>query len=335
MYCFVPIVYRHLRPLGAENGDGGIRQPVGKIRGRAGNVCKITFLMSYLLFIDESGHDHQSMPYEVRGGVAVHSSNLWNLVQALGGVEERAFGVRISTYGHEVKGHRLLDKRRFRWAAQQDPLDDVARRKHSIAFLNKGQVHGVPSRIEFAAYGQACLQMARDVFRVLNANGAKLFAVAIPRDVARPDTMQADEFLRKDQVFLLERYFYFLESQNQQGLIVLDETDRTEDRRFIKKLERYFLRTQTGRFRSTKIVPTPFLVSSEMSSPIQAADVCIYALNWGFRLPNKGMDAPTRPEIEEFVPWILELRAEGDAIKLDGTHHWYGITYVPDPYTAR
>ena len=26
--------------------------------------------MSYLLFLDESGHDHRTMPYEVRGGVS-------------------------------------------------------------------------------------------------------------------------------------------------------------------------------------------------------------------------------------------------------------------------
>ena len=29
--------------------------------------------MSWLLFLDESGHDHKSMPYEVRGGIALHA----------------------------------------------------------------------------------------------------------------------------------------------------------------------------------------------------------------------------------------------------------------------
>ena len=28
--------------------------------------------MAWLFCIDESGHDHKSMPYEVRGGVAIH-----------------------------------------------------------------------------------------------------------------------------------------------------------------------------------------------------------------------------------------------------------------------
>ena len=31
--------------------------------------------MSWLLFLDESGHDHRNMPYEVRGGIALHAGN--------------------------------------------------------------------------------------------------------------------------------------------------------------------------------------------------------------------------------------------------------------------
>ena len=27
--------------------------------------------MAWLLFLDESGHDHKQMPYEVRGGIAL------------------------------------------------------------------------------------------------------------------------------------------------------------------------------------------------------------------------------------------------------------------------
>ena len=32
--------------------------------------------MAWLFFIDESGHDHKHMPYEVRGGFAIHVSEL-------------------------------------------------------------------------------------------------------------------------------------------------------------------------------------------------------------------------------------------------------------------
>jgi len=37
--------------------------------------------MSWLLFIDESGHDHRTLPLETRGGVAIHIGKLWGFVQ--------------------------------------------------------------------------------------------------------------------------------------------------------------------------------------------------------------------------------------------------------------
>jgi len=39
--------------------------------------------MSWLLFLDESGHDHKTTPYEVRGGVAIHAGELWPFVRAV------------------------------------------------------------------------------------------------------------------------------------------------------------------------------------------------------------------------------------------------------------
>ena len=36
--------------------------------------------MSWLLFLDESGHDHKQLPYEVRGGIALHARQLWPFV---------------------------------------------------------------------------------------------------------------------------------------------------------------------------------------------------------------------------------------------------------------
>lgn len=73
-----------------------------------------------------------------------------------------------------------------------------------------------------------------------------------------------------------------------------------------------------------------------MTCPIQAADLCIYCVNWGFRIPGRGMDAPTRPEIEgEFGPWLRQLQFEGDAIRHGCVHRCFGVVYVPDPYTGR
>jgi hypothetical protein len=38
--------------------------------------------MSWLLFCDESGHDHKNTPLEVRGGIAIKTNKIWDFVQA-------------------------------------------------------------------------------------------------------------------------------------------------------------------------------------------------------------------------------------------------------------
>jgi hypothetical protein len=116
----------------------------------------------------------------------------------------------------------------------------------------------------------------------------------------------------------------------------MDEVDKTHDRRFVRRLEAYFRKTYTGRYRTTWIVPTPLFVASDMTYPIRAADLCIYCINWGFRLPSVGMDAPTRPEIAvEFGPWLNQLQFRGQGYRDGKVFDTFGITFVADPYTAR
>lgn len=293
--------------------------------------------MSWLLFLDESGHDHRATPYEVRGGFAIRDSELWPFMQEWRRLERDCFGANLSEYGKEMKGCKLLDKDRFKWASQSDPIPDDSRRRLCRSFFAKGQQKRSPGWDEFTAYGQASLEMARGTFQILRDRGAKLFASAIPRGVEKPDTFEAQEFLRKDHVFLLERYFYYLEQCGEYGLFVMDETDKAEDRRFIRKLEAYFERTQSGRLRTRWIVPTLFFVSSDLAAPIQAADVCIYCVNWGFRKPSVGMAGQTREEIvAEFGPWLDQLQFKGECPRSDGQIvPTFGVVYVPDPYSSR
>jgi hypothetical protein len=175
--------------------------------------------------------------------------------------------------------------------------------------------------------------MARGIFGLLKTHHARIFASAVPCAVEKPETAKTEDYLRKDLVFFLERYFNFIKPLDENGLIVLDETDASTDRKFIRQIERYFTRTQRGRFRATSIVPVLFFVASELTRAVQAADVCIYAINWGFRLPSRGMDAEVRQEIaDEFGPWILNSQAEGQVADGSGTHAWYSIVFVPTPY---
>ncbi|HZT40912.1 MAG TPA: DUF3800 domain-containing protein [Chthonomonadaceae bacterium] len=290
--------------------------------------------MSYLLFLDESGHDHHNMPYEVRGGIALHAGRVWSFVQGMRELEQDAFGEELHRFGTELKGHKLLDKDRFKWAAQESPLPAIARREHAAAFLRKKHTGQPPTRNEFTAYGQASLIAARGIFRLLREHEAALFASAVPKGAAKPPPTHNPEDLRKDYVFLLEWYFYFLADKQQSGLLIMDAIDQSDDRRLVRRLERYFTLTQTGRERVRWIVPSPLFVASAMAYPIQAADVVIYCVNYGFRLPARGMDAPVRQGIaDEFGSLLAGIQWIGQG--QGGSYTSYGIVYVPDLFQSR
>ena len=293
--------------------------------------------MTWLFFIDESGHDHKNMPYEVRGGLAIHVSQLWPFAQGMQRLEADCFGCRLHDYGKEIKGSTLVDRKRFRFAEQGAVLPDNDRRVHCRSFLAKSRRGERPRRAEFTAYGQACVHMAREMLGLLKRRyGAVLLASAIPRGVVKPPDYRFDDYLRKDVVFLLERFFYFLETKQEHGVLVMDETEKREDRRFVRRMEEYFTKTAAGRYRTTWIVPTPFFVSSDMAYAVQAADLCIYCVNWGFRLPSRGMNAECRNEIAGmFGADLADLQYRGQGYRDGRVFDTYGVVYVPDPYQPR
>jgi len=100
--------------------------------------------MSWLFFMDESGHDHKQCPYEVRGGVALHVKELWRFVKAMRLFEEHAFGCRLASYGKELKGSTLLDRKRFKFARQDELMPDNDHQRHARAFLEKSQKRITP-----------------------------------------------------------------------------------------------------------------------------------------------------------------------------------------------
>lgn len=288
--------------------------------------------MTWLLFIDESGHDHKNLPLEVRGGVAIHVGKLWPFIQQRQRLEQDSFGVLLADFGKEAKGMKLLAKDRFRWTGQTTAMDPSARRKHARSFLNRGQSHGKPTSTEFAAYGQACLEMARGAFDLLTTVDARLFACAINRRTRPPPGYANAEFLRKDHVFLFERFYYFLHLKAAHGLIVMDRSEKEIDSAFVRRMELYFTRTSVGRNRAFRIVPAPLFVSSDMTYAVQAADICLYGLNWGFRPPSWG-NIERRDDISaEFGPKLARLQWEGEGEREWKVFHSRGIVHVPDPY---
>ena len=290
--------------------------------------------MAWLLFLDESGHDHKQMPYEVRGGIALQDAQLWPFTRAIQQLERECFGCSLLEFQRELKGSTLLDRKRFKFAAQADTMPAAERQRHARSFLMKGFQKLTPVSEEFCAYGQACIEMVRGVFQLLRDHQAVLFASMIPRGSGKA-IGPSQEMLRKDQVFLLERYFYFLESKRENGLLVMDGTEKTLDRKFVRQLEAYFIKTNAGRLRTQWIVPTPFFVASDMAYPIQAADICIYCINWAFRLPAHGMTEPVREEIRaEFLDWLRGLQFSGQGYREGNVFDVWGICYVPNPCAA-
>ena len=178
--------------------------------------------------------------------------------------------------------------------------------------------------------------MAQEIFGLLKRYEAVLLASVIPRGVAKPPFYKYDDYLRKDIVFLLKRFFYFLGEKQEHGILVMDETEKREDQKFVARIERYFTKTTAGQSRTEWIVPTPLFVSSDMTAAVQAADVCIYCINWGFRLPRRGMNAEHREEIEGMFEGNLK-RLQFRNRRYEGGREYiaYGIVYVPDPYKSR
>jgi hypothetical protein len=221
--------------------------------------------MSWLLFLDESGHDHRQMPYEVRGGIALQDLQLWPFTRAVQHLEQVAFGCTLSAFHKELKGSTLLDRKRFGFANQSGPMPAEERQKHCRAFLTKGFQKVKPTSSEV-------------------------------------------------------------------GILVMDATEKLADRRFVRQLQGYFTKSNSGRYRTQWIVPTPFFVSSDMAYPVQAADVCIYCVNWAFRLPALGMNEPVRDDIRaEFLDWVRRLQFYGEGHKEGKVFETWGICYVPNP----
>lgn len=292
--------------------------------------------MSWLLFMDESGHDHKSTPLEVRGGIAIHASRIWAFVREFSDLECDAFGFSRANRGIEVKGSKLLERKRMENADKEPELGDNERRKGAERFVTRSQQHLAPTSREFTAYGQACRAMAHGIFALLEKHGAVLFASAIPRGARKPQSYAFDHFLRKDHVFLQERFYWFLEQKQEHGLFVMDQTEKQNDKRFIRRLHDYYTKTQEGRRRSYWIVPSPLFVDSELSPGVQAADLCIYCINWGFRRPEWGFHGPARDDIHrDFAGLCGKLQFSGTAVREGNEYRQWGIVYVPDPYNLQ
>jgi hypothetical protein len=111
--------------------------------------------------------------------------------------------------------------------------------------------------------------------------------------------------------------------------VVFDELEKAQSRILIQQMERYFRETENGFERSSRIVPEPFFVHSDLTTAVQLADIVAYCFNWGIRL--KQMVKPAREEIEALAQIAFDMRYVGERSDQTG-RNWpvYGVFYAND-----
>ncbi len=257
--------------------------------------------MSYFLFVDESGHDRGESPYEVLTGVSVEDRDLWNLITTLHACELEHFGRRYTEGPREIKGSNLLTRKTFRLAAQEPAIPQTERSELARACLDSGPT---ATRRQLTALAQAKLSLVRETLIIAARFRCTCFASIIDPEAPRP----AANYLRKDYAYLFQRFFYFLEDTGPEGLgiVVFDELEKASSHILLDQMHRYFRETATGRHRSSRIIPEPFFVHSDLTTGIQLADLAAYIISWGVRLHS--MNRPSREELGEYARLVLQLR---------------------------
>lgn len=247
--------------------------------------------MAYFLFVDESGQDHRASPYEVLAGVAIHDTQLWDLIRDVKDAESRFFGRRV-TLGHgELKARRLLKAKTFRLARQLPPIPLEERTALAEAAILDG--HN-PSKDKLTALAQAKIDYCAYVLEQCASHSARFFASIVVPEAPRP----AGTMLRKDYAYLLERYYYFVDEQieTERGFVVFDELERSRAHVLSEQMSFYFSQTRTGQRRAARIIPEPFFVHSDLTTGIQLADLVAYLISWNVRVG--AMVEPARAELD-------------------------------------
>lgn len=289
-----------------------------------------------LLFIDETGHHQSGTPCEVLAGVAISEDNLWNLVKAVRSAERDHFGGYLrDLLSEETKGRKLLKTKRFKIAAKKCDIAEGEGPKLANSLLIKGRqareqklARAGETYSELVGYSREVLSFVHDVLDIAAGFSVEVFASVTDPQSPRPEAGK----LRKDYVYLFERYFYFLETlpPRERGLVVFDELEKTQAHILLQQMAAYFLGTQTGRHRSSRIVPEPFFVHSDLTTGVFLADLVAYIIGWGWRLNR--MTQPSRAELRPYSQKLHDMQYHGDKPKDSGEGVWqlHGIVYIDD-----
>jgi hypothetical protein len=83
----------------------------------------------------------------------------------------------------------------------------------------------------------------------------RAFASIVDKDSPQPEPSH----LRKDYVYLFERFLYFLEDLGPDafGVAAFDELEKVQSHLLLSQMDSYFKRTMRGRQRAGRILPEP------------------------------------------------------------------------------
>lgn len=160
------------------------------------------------------------------------------------------------------------------------------------------------SKESLTALAEAKLDYVSQLFEIIKRFRTKVFTSIINNPKILPEE---EHMLRKDYVYLFERFFYFLEDQSEhQGIIVFDELDKSASHLVLDQMDKYFKKTHKGRLRSNLVIPEPFFVHSDLTTGIQIVDFIAYILSWNFR--SGKLTKESREELPIYMESIKPLR---------------------------
>lgn len=258
--------------------------------------------MAFFLFIDESGQDHHDSPYEVLAGIAIDDKDLWSFIRCAHELEIDCFGRKYREKDNEIKARTFLKRKTFRLANQLLPISKGERTASAKQALDNG---ATITKLQLTALAQAKLDYVSKLLELCQRFRIKVFASIICDENSIPIDKQ---MLRKDYVYLFERFYYFLEDKpgEPRGVVVFDELDKSASHLLLGQMDRYFKKTTKGKYRAGLIIPEPFFVHSDLTTGIQVVDIVAYILSWNFRVGK--LDKSSREELTGYLELIKPMR---------------------------
>lgn len=289
-----------------------------------------------LYFVDESGIDLKEAPCSVLAGVGMREADVWPFAQAFLSLKEEILRF-TPEHVYEAKGMKLLKRRVFRHAQLADEITPEDRNAAIERLLAKNERSEPVGRDELAALAQAKLVFVAGALDLARDFGMTFFASIVPKGAPQ----QRDRsFLRKDFAYLFERVHCHVcdGPDHTHGVLIFDEQDKALSQTLLDQMHGYFVETSRGRQRAERLIPMPFFVHSELTPPIQLADLVAYVTNRGLR--TERMPEPARAELRPFADKVFELRyqyaGEGSPNRIfGGKLRKSGIAYIDDLRTRR